>query len=149
MLSGVALNRAKGKARFSSEAKARAPSVQSEDTSLVPSRAAKIAPNSSETNTLYAFGEAKASASKVLLSSAKTVSPSKAKPHSEAILALLMVKREASKAKSKASQPKKVILQSRRVSMLDRLGPVNTDLRDYLNNKRKLHSEESIHISPS
>jgi len=33
--------------------------------------------------------------------------------------------------------------------VLDRLSPANTDLQDYLSNKRKLHSEELVSISPS
>ena len=49
----------------------------------------------------------------------------------------------------RTSQPKEVSYQSPRVSTLDRLGLVNIDLRDYLSNKQKLRSEETIHISPS
>ena len=49
----------------------------------------------------------------------------------------------------KTSQPKRASFQSPRVSVLDRLGPINTYLRDYLNNKWKLRSEEPVHISSS
>ena len=52
MLSEVALNRAKVKVRFFSEAKAKAPCVLSEGS--------KIVSNSYEANALYAFDEAKA-----------------------------------------------------------------------------------------
>jgi len=65
-LSGVALNRAKAKARLSSEAKAKAPCVLSEITLQAPSGDAGTTSNS-ETNALCAFGEA----SRALLSSAK------------------------------------------------------------------------------
>jgi len=36
-----------------------------------------------------------------------------------------------------------------RVSVLDQLGPTNTDLREFLSNKRKFHSGEQVHISSS
>jgi len=149
MLSGVVLNKAKAKTRLSSETKAKALCVLSEATSLTLSDGAKAAFNSCEANALYAFGETKASTRKVLLSNAKTASPNEAKRHGEAILASPMVKRKTSKAKPKASQPKKFILRSPRVPILDRLGPVNKDLMDYLSNKRKFSSEEPVHISSS
>jgi len=82
---------------------------------------------------------------------AKTVvSPCEATLSGEAILASPIAKKIAiCKAKPKASQPKGASFQSPRVSVLDQLGPVNTDSRDYLSIKRKLLSEKSVHISPS
>ena len=62
-------------------------------------------------------------------------SPRKATPPGEAILASPIAKRKVFKARPKASQPNRANFQSPRVSMMDRLGPVNTDLRDYLSNK--------------
>ena len=53
------------------------------------------------------------------------------------------------KAKPKAFQPKRAKFQLHRVFVLDQLGPANIDLRDYLSNKRKLHSKDTIHVSPS
>ena len=76
-------------------------------------------------------------------------SPCKATLPGEAILTSPIAKRKAFKAKSKASQPKRANFQSPRVSVMYRLGPVNTDLRDYLSNKRKLRSDEPAHISLS
>jgi len=58
-------------------------------------------------------------------------------------------KKKASKAKSRAFQPKKANIQALQVSVLDRLGLANTDLREYLSNKQKLHSEDPIHVSLS
>ena len=55
-----------------SEAKAKAPCVLSEVTLLAPSGSAKVDFNICEANALCAFGEAKASASKALLSSANS-----------------------------------------------------------------------------
>ena len=81
--------------------------------------------------------------------SAKTTSLREVKSHGEAILGSSITKNKVFKANPKAFQPKRANFQSLRVSVLDRLGPVNTDLRDYLSNKQKLHSEESIHVPPS
>jgi len=67
----------------------------------------------------------------------------------EIILASPVAKKKAFKAKPRASRSKGASFLSSRVSVLDRLSPVNTDLRDYLRNKRKLHLEESVHISLS
>jgi len=67
----------------------------------------------------------------------------------EAILASPITKKKSFKAKSKASQPKDANFQSSRVFVMDRLDLVNADSRDYLNNKRKLHSEEPVHILSS
>ena len=81
---------------------------------------------------------------------AKTVAlPCKVTLSGESILASPIAERKAFKAKPRASQPKGVSFQSSRVSVLDRLGPVNTDLRDYLSNKQKLRLEEPVHISSS
>jgi len=144
---GVALNRAKTKACFSSEAKAKSLCVSSEAISQASSGGARIASNN-EVNTLCASSEAQASASeanKALLT--KATSSGEAKAHGEFKPASPMAKQTTfKKVKSKTFQPKGVILQSFRVSMLDRLGPINTDLRDYLSNKRKLRCEEPIHI---
>jgi len=60
-----------------------------------------------------------------------------------------MVKRKAFKASPKASQPNRANFQSPWVSVMDRLGLVNTDLRNYLSTKRKFSSEKPTHISPS
>ena len=60
-----------------------------------------------------------------------------------------MVKRKAFKARPKVSQPNRANFQSPRVSVMDRLGPVNTDLRNYLSTKQKFCSEEPTYISPS
>ena len=89
-----------------------------------------------------AIGEAR------IVSPERVASQGEATLSGEAILASPIAKRKAFKAKPRVSQPKEVSYQSLRVSVLDRLDPVNTDLRDYLNNKRKLRSEEPIHISP-
>jgi len=43
--------------------------------------------------------------------------------------------KSATKAKSNSPQPKGVIFQLSRVSVLDRLGLANSNLRDYLSNK--------------
>ena len=83
---------------------------------------------------------------KALSGGAKTASSHEANAFGEAKLALLKAKQAAfikqnpaTAAKSKASQGvvqlKGVALQSPRVSVLDRLGPINSDLRDYLSNK--------------
>jgi len=77
------------------------------------------------------------------------VSPCEATFSGEAILALPITIMKALKAKPKASQPKEANFQSHQVFVMDRLGLVNTDLRDYLSNKRKLRSEKFVHISPS
>ena len=69
-------------------------------------------------------------------------SPCEATLPGEAILTSPIAKKKAFKAKSKASQPTRADFQSPRVSVMDWLGPVNADLRDYLNNKRKLLSDE-------
>jgi len=50
----------------------------------------------------------------------------------EAILASPITRKKALKAKPKASQSKGANIQSHRVSVIDRLAPVNIDLRDYL-----------------
>ena len=86
--------------------------MSSEATSQATFGGARIA-SSSEANTLYAIGKAKASvgeASKALLSSAKVASSSEANLHCEAKPALLMTRTKASKDKPKASQSKGVIL---------------------------------------
>jgi len=46
-----------------------------------------------------------------------------------------MAKKKALKAKPKASQPERANIKSPRVSVMDRLGLINTYLRDYLSNK--------------
>ena len=76
-------------------------------------------------------------------------SPCEATFSGEAILASPIAKKKTIKAKPRASHPKGASFQSPRVSVLDRLGPVNTDLRDYFSNKQKLRSEVSVHISSS
>ena len=80
---------------------------------------------------------------------AKVALPGEDSMCDEAKLALLKAKQIAFKAKSKISQPKEVVLQSPRVSVLDRLGPINSDLRDYLRNKRKLRFKDPVHVSAS
>jgi len=45
-----------------------------------------------------------------------------------------------------ASQCKGANFQSPRVSVMDQLGLINADLRDYLSNKQKLRFEELVHI---
>jgi len=67
----------------------------------------------------------------------------------EAILVSPITKKKTFKTKPKASQPKGANFQSPQASVMNRLGLVNTDLRDYLSNKRKLRSEEPVHISSS
>jgi len=67
----------------------------------------------------------------------------------EVLLASAITRKKALKAKPKVSQPKGDNIKSSQVFVMDWLGPVNIDLRDYLSNKRKLRSEESIHISSS
>ena len=76
-------------------------------------------------------------------------SPCKATPSCEATLASPMVKRKAFKARPKAPQPNRTNFQSPRVSVMDRLGPVNTYLRNYLSTNRKFYSEEPAHIASS
>jgi len=101
---------------------------------------------------ILASFEGKALHSKAKLTSkgrAKTSSLCEATLSGEAILPSPIAKRKAFKAKPRASQSKEASFQSSRVSVLDRLGPVNTDLRDYLSNKRKLRLEEPVHISSS
>ena len=63
-------------------------------------------------------------------------SPCEATPSGEAILASPMAKRKAFKARPKASQPNRANFQSPRVYVMDPLGPVNTDLRDYLSTSK-------------
>ena len=89
------------------------------------------------------------SSGKAKAPSSQTASPCEAKPYGEAILASPSAKKKAFKVKPKASQSKGGIFQSPRVSVLDWLGSVNTDLRDYLSNKQKPRSEEPVHVSPS
>ena len=97
--------------------------------------------------------EGKALHSKVKLVSKGRVkiaaSPCEPTLSGEAILVSPIARRKAFKTKPKASQPKGASFQSSRVSVLDQLGPINTDLRDYLSNKRKLCFEKLVHISPS
>jgi len=115
--------------------------VSSEAASQTPSGGSRLASKS----------EAKAStseANKALRINAKMTSLSEANMHGEARLASPKAKRIAFK-KAKALQPKRVTLPSLRVSVLDRLGPVNIDLRDYLSNKRKFHFGELVHVSLS
>ena len=76
-------------------------------------------------------------------------SPCEAKSSGEANLASPTTKKKAFKAKHMAFQPMRANFQSPRVPMLDQLGPTNTDLRDYLRNKPKHHSEKPVFISPS
>ena len=64
-------------------------------------------------------------------------------------LASPIAKRKAFKARPKASQPNKANFQSPRVSVMDRLGPVNKDLRNCQSTKRKFCLEEPAHISSS
>ena len=77
------------------------------------------------------------------------VSPYETTLSDEAILTSPIAKKKALKAKPRASQPKVANIQFFWVSVLDRLDPGNTDLRDYLSNKRKIRSEKPVHISPS
>jgi len=49
-----------------------------------------------------------------------------------------ITRKKALNAKLKVSQPKVANIKSPGVSVMDRLVPANTDLRDYLSNKRKL-----------
>ena len=65
----------------------------------------------------------------------KVASPCEANPSGEATLALPIVKRKAFKARPKASQPNRANFQSLRVSVMDRFGPLNTNLRNYLSTK--------------
>jgi len=62
-------------------------------------------------------------------------SPCEAIISGKAILASPVTKKKAFKVKLKASQLKRANFQSPRVSVMDQLGPTNTDLRDYLSNK--------------
>jgi len=81
---------------------------------------------------------------------AKTIASScKATLSGETILASPIAKKKVLKAKPRVSQQKQANIQFSRVSVLDQLDAGNTDLRDYLSNKRKLHSEETVHISPA
>ena len=80
---------------------------------------------------------------------ANSASPCEAQSYSEAILTSPETKKKAFKARRRVFQPKRATIQSPQVSVLDRLGPVNTDMRVYLNNKKKFRSEEPVHISPS
>ena len=79
----------------------------------------------------------------------KTVASSCEATPCEATLASPMPKKKALRARPKASQPNMASFQSPRVSVMDWLGIVNTDLRDYLSTKRKLCSEEPAYISQS
>ena len=72
-----------------------------------------------------------------------------AKSSGEAILASLITKKKAFKAKRRAFQPNGANNQSSRVFVLDWVVPVSTDLRDYLSNKWKHHPEKPVSISPS
>ena len=78
---------------------------------------------------ILAIGEAR------IASLGGEASQGEATPPGEAILASPIAKRKAFKARPKASQANKAIFQSPRASMMDRLGPVNTNLRDYLSTK--------------
>jgi len=89
------------------------------------------------------------SSSRVTTLKAQIASPCEANLHGKAILASPTSIRRASKVKPKAFQPKKANFQPLRVSVLDHLGPANTYMRENLSSKRKLHSEESVHVSPS
>ena len=53
----------------------------------------------------------------------------------EAILASPTAKKAIFKARPRSFQPKQANSQPHRVSMLDRLSPINTDLREFLNHK--------------
>ena len=87
--------------------------------------------------------------SKAQAQCAMSASSCEAKSCSKAILVSPPTKQKALKAKPKISQTKWANIQFPRVSVLDQLDPGNTDFRDYLSNKRKLYSEEPVHISPS
>ena len=89
--------------------------------------------SSGEANAPNAFGEAK-----LALSEAKQAALIKHNPATKAV-----------KSFSRSCSTQGVALKSLWVSVLDRLGAINSDLRDYLSNKRKLHFEEPINISPS
>jgi len=116
---------------FSREAKGKA-AVTS-----LPTAKASIREAKSEAH----FGaNSKATSLKEILHSTKAPSAEVASPHGEAILTSLPAKRKASKVKSrfkpKATQPIRANIQPPRVSVLDHLGPVNTDLREFLSNKQ-------------
>ena len=77
-------------------------------------------------------------------------------PSAEIAFAVLTsdpTKEKASKAKSRAMpktiQPIRASIQPSRESVLDRLGPVNIDLQEFLSNKWKSHYEEQVYISLS
>jgi len=117
----------------------------------VLSSGAKIA-SIGEASASQALGEAISQFShkrKALSGGTKAALPSEVNTHDEAKLASPKAKQIALKAKSKAPKAKQVVLQSPRVPVLDRLSPMNSNLRDYLSNKRKLHSEKPVNIFPS
>ena len=86
-----------------------------------------------------------ASNNEVKTLSAMPALPCEAKLFDEAILASPTTKKKAFKAKPRAFQAKNTNNQSPRVSRLDRLNSINTELRDYLS---KHCLEESVSISP-
>jgi len=107
------------------------------------------APLGANSEVILASLEKQLCTTKLSTPSKAELKPCEATLLSEAILTSPIAKRKAFKAKPRASQPKGTSFQSSRVSVLDRLGPINTDLRNYLSNKRKLRSEKLVHISPS
>jgi len=132
MMSGVALNRATAKAWLSSEVKAKAPLGASAAQALSEANSASLKADALLNSARLA------SNNRAKAISAMPASPCEAKSCCEAISP--MTKKKASKTKPKAFQSKKANFHSPRVSMLDQLDPLNTDLRDNLSNKQKLCS---------
>ena len=90
-----------------------------------------------------------ASSSKATSLSAQIPSPCETSLYIKVILPSSTAIRRTFKAKPKSFQPKKANFWSSRITMLDHLGPANTDMRDYLIKRQKLHYDESVHISLS
>jgi len=128
-MSGVALKRRKAKARLSNEAKAKAPL----GASAAPARSGA---NVASLKVIAQRTSAKlTSNNEVKALNAMPASHGEAKSSGEAILASLITKKKAFKAKPRAFQPNRANNQSSRVFVLDWLVLVSTDLRDYLSNK--------------
>jgi len=127
-MSGVALNKAKAKARLSSEVKAKVPLGASATNALSEANIASLT-KALLSSAKFAFS------SRVKALSAKLALSCEARSSGKTILASLMTKKKAFKAKLKAFKPKRANFQSLRVFVSDWLGPINTNLRDYLRNK--------------